>query len=239
MRNALLEMATVKKIRELIDTHGWASDVHLGSHGHTRIFLTPEEEEEDLEEYNAAKSAGVPWDGIHRYTKEDMIDKFGVQYPGVSIPAGSIWPVKFVTKLFELAKSEAGSALVDLSLHTHTTVEAVEPVDPFPTQAKDRLWAVRTSRGVLKTRFVIYATNGWTAHLLPQFVMPEDDTASEGSEPQPKKVSWIAPYRGQMVATRANVPASKLPERAFASDWMEDYWLPRCVQCTVIDKQDS
>lgn len=234
MRNALLEMATVKKIRDLIDKHGWASDVHLGSHGHTRIFLTPEEEEEDLEEYTAAKNAGVPWDGIHRHTKEEMSKKFGTQYPGVSIPAGSIWPVKFVTKLFELARADAEHASVDLSLHTHTIVEAVEPVGPSASsiQSNDRLWAVKTSRGTLRTRFVIYATNGWTAHLLPQFVMPEDagSHASEGSEPQPRKPSWIAPYRGQMVATRANVPASKLSERGWASDWMEDYWLPRCVE---------
>jgi hypothetical protein len=48
-------------------------DVHVKQNGHTRLFFTGEEVEEDLVEYTAAKSAGVPWDGISRLTKEKCL----------------------------------------------------------------------------------------------------------------------------------------------------------------------
>jgi hypothetical protein len=92
--------------------------VHLAMNGHTRLFFTREEEEEDLKEYNAAKDAGVNWDGIYRVTKEEMIKNCGSPYPGVAIPAGSIWPVKLVTKLYQLALAQAADASVSLHLHT-------------------------------------------------------------------------------------------------------------------------
>lgn len=240
MRAALLEMETVKNIRSLIERNGWAEDVNLRANDHTRIFLTPEEENEDLKEYTTAKDAGVPWDGIYRLTRDEMIKKHGVNYPGVTIPAGSIWPVKLATKIFQLAMSEADGASVALSLHTHTPAETVELLDAGVTTHRGfPLWTVRTPRGPLITRFVIYASNAWTAHLLPQFAMPiseretknEDGEDSEASsvklKSDPPRGTWIAPYRGQMVATRANVPPNKLSRRGWASDWMENYWLPR------------
>jgi glycine/D-amino acid oxidase-like deaminating enzyme len=225
-----LEMRTIKEIRSLIKTHGWETEVNLGENGHTRLFFTEEEEEEDLIEYTAAKNAGVPWEGIVRLTKGEMIEKYGAAYPGVSMPAGSIWPVKFVTKLFQLAVSEAQAASVTLQLHTHTPAEAVEPfsVNNSHSQTAPR-WTVRTPRGTLETRFVIHASNAWAAHLLPQFTMPDQTSKpSSGADEQdlPSCGKWIAPYRGQIIATRANVAPGKLPRRAFAADWMEDYWLP-------------
>ena len=196
--------------------------------------MTPEEEKEDLEEYTAAKDAGVPWEGIERLGADEMADKYGARYPGVSIPAGSIWPVKLVTKMYELAKSAAPSASIELNLHTHTPVEAVELFQYDVDPQSPPLWSVRTSRGTLKSRFVIYATNGWTSYLLPQFAMPlvqmqANETPTE--KDKPRRVSWIAPFREQMIATRANVPFSSLPKQGFASDWMAHYWIPRLFWC--------
>ena len=228
---AELEMRTIREIRSLIKTHGWEHDVHLAENGHTRLFFTTEEEEEDLVEYTAAKKANVPWEGISRLTKEEMFEKYGTTYPGVSIPAGSIWPVKLATKLFQFAVSEAQESSVSLQLHTHTPAEAVEPIPPNVSDSQTQMrWSVRTPRGTLKTRFVIHATNAWAAHLLPQFAMPEQKNQSSpdvDKKASPHCGTWIAPYRGQIIATRANVPPSKLPRRAFAADWMEDYWLPK------------
>jgi glycine/D-amino acid oxidase-like deaminating enzyme len=226
-----LEMRTIKELRSLIKAHGWENEVHLEENGHTQLFFTEEEEEADLVEYTAARKANVPWEGISRLTKAEMIEKYGAAYPGVSIPAGSIWPVKLVTKLFQFAVAEAQAASVSLQLHTHTPAEAVEPlpanVSNSPTAAR---WAVRTPRGTLKTRFVIHASNAWAAHLLPQFAMSEQKSKSSADADKkgsPRCGKWIAPYRGQIIATRANVPPSKLPRRGFSADWMEDYWIPK------------
>lgn len=230
VKAARLEISTLDKLRFLINEHDWATDVHLASNGHTRLFFTREEEEEDLKEYNAAKEAGVPWDGIYRVTKEEMIKNYGSSYPGVAIPAGSIWPVKLVTKLYQLALAQAADASVSLHLHTHTPVEAIDPVSTSSsTHSKmgPAQWHIRTSRGVLNTRFVIHATNAWASHLLPQYARRLED--EDGSGVNPRYGTWIAPLRGQIIATRANVSSSILTRRAFASDWMEDYWLPECI----------
>ena len=223
-------MRTIKQLRTLITTHSWEDDVDIGENGHTRLFYTEEEEEADLIEYTAAMNAGVPWDGITRLTKEEMVEKYGTAYPGVSIPAGSLWPVKLATKLFQLSLSDAQAASVSLQLHTHTPVESIDHLPTIPSSRTAARWAVHTPRGTLKTRFIIHATNAWAAHLLPQFAMPQqtsDSSSDADSSDQLLFGTWIAPYRGQIIATRANVPPSKLPRRAFAADWMEDYWLPK------------
>jgi glycine/D-amino acid oxidase-like deaminating enzyme len=227
-------MRTIKLLRSLITAHGWEDDVHIGENGHTRLFFTDEEEEEDLVEYTAAMNAGVPWDGITRLTKEEMIDRYGATYPGVSIPAGSLWPVKLATKLFQLSVSEAQTLSVSLQLHTHTPVESIERLPTVPSSRTPARWAVHTPRGTLKARFIIHATNAWAAHLLPQFSMPQQPGRStpDNAESAPSLFgTWIAPYRGQIIATRAKVSPSQLPRTAFAADWMEDYWLPRYDTC--------
>ena len=230
VKAARLETSTLDKLHSLITEHDWAEDVHLAINGHTRLFFTREEEEEDSKEYNATKEAGVHWDGIYRVTKEEMIKDCGSPYPGVAIPAGSIWPVKLVTKLYQLALAQAADASVSLHLHTHTPVEAIDPVSTSSsTHSKTgpAHWHIRTSRGVLTTRFVVHATNAWASHLLPQYARRLED--EDGNDVRPRYGTWIAPLRGQIIATRANVSASILTRRAFASDWMENYWLPECV----------
>jgi FAD dependent oxidoreductase len=77
VKAARLETSTLEKLHFLINEHDWATDVYLATNGHTRLFFTREEEEEDLKEYNAAKEAGVHWDGIYRVTKEEMIRNCG------------------------------------------------------------------------------------------------------------------------------------------------------------------
>jgi len=175
-------------------------------------------------------NAGVPWDGITRLTKAEMIERYGAAYSGVRIPAGSLWPVKLATKLFQLAVSEAQILSVSLQLHTHTPVKSIERLPTVTSSRTAARWSVHTPRGTLKTRFIIHATNAWAAYLLPQFSMPQNpgNSTPDKAESGPSFFGpWIAPYRGQIIATRANVPPSHLPRTAFAADWMEDYWLPR------------
>jgi glycine/D-amino acid oxidase-like deaminating enzyme len=51
------------------------------------------------------------------------------------------------------------------------------------------MYDVRTPRGMVRTQLVIYATNAYTSHLLPQLTGPDG----------------IVPVRGQVAAIRANV----------------------------------
>jgi glycine/D-amino acid oxidase-like deaminating enzyme len=75
-----------------------------------------------------------------------------------------------------------------VNLQTNTPVEAIKPADNFDPQAPT--WLAQTSRGNVQTANLVIATNGYTAHLLPQMQ------------------GIIVPLRGQITAQR---PGSKLP----------------------------
>ncbi|KAG9543484.1 FAD dependent oxidoreductase, partial [Aureobasidium melanogenum] len=75
-----------------------------------------------------------------------------------------------------------------LNLQTNTPVESIESAKNFNPEAPR--WTAKTSRGSVETANLILATNGYTAHLLPQMQ------------------GIIVPLRGQITAQR---PGSTLP----------------------------
>lgn len=75
-----------------------------------------------------------------------------------------------------------------LNLQTNTPVEAIKQADNFDQQAPR--WVAKTARGSVETANLVIATNGYTAHLLPQMQ------------------GIIVPLRGQITAQR---PGSELP----------------------------
>jgi glycine/D-amino acid oxidase-like deaminating enzyme len=109
-------------------------------------------------------------------------------------PAGSLWPYKLVAHLLTLCIEKHG-----LNLQTHTPVRRVLP----STSTGGGGWCVETDRGALQTEKVVYATNGFTATLLPEFV------------------GHIWPFKGQCSAV--------VPPRAYCGDKMlrETYALVR------------
>jgi glycine/D-amino acid oxidase-like deaminating enzyme len=77
---------------------------------------------------------------------------------GFSFPTGHLWPYKLVTSLVNIAVSHG------LDLQTHTPVSEISD-----TPTADGLWSVTTSRGVIKARKIIFATNAFTSALAPQY----------------------------------------------------------------------
>ncbi|KAI0015548.1 FAD dependent oxidoreductase [Xylariomycetidae sp. FL0641] len=87
-----------------------------------------------------------------------------------SAPACSLWPYKFVTQLLERAIRRNPR----LNLQTNTPVLGVEEKEGGET-------VVRTPRGDVRTRKVVFATNGYTAGLLRQYqgvITPYKGTAA-------------------------------------------------------------
>jgi glycine/D-amino acid oxidase-like deaminating enzyme len=82
----------------------------------------------------------------------------------IGMPSATAWPYKMVTGLFEILVRDKG-----LSIQTNTTVTSV-----LDNDYED--WAiVKTSRGDIRARHVVHATNGWIGHLVPElrpFVSP-------------------------------------------------------------------
>ncbi|KAJ4293540.1 hypothetical protein N0V90_008823 [Kalmusia sp. IMI 367209] len=76
-----------------------------------------------------------------------------------SVPCCSLWPYKFVTQLLERLVSRYPE---QLNVQTMTPVQSVG-------DSHDGRNAIVTGRGTLKAKKVVFATNGYTAGLLPQF----------------------------------------------------------------------
>jgi len=247
VRVSRLEQHTSNTIASLIAEQGWGEDIDFVQNGHTKLFLSDADEEAARRNYEAAKKAGVPVDDVRWISKEEMKQKNGANDPGVWFPASNVWPIKLVTRMFLLAQNTATSSSsadssASIRLFTHTVVTSVTAPDDTPTnQAR---WTVTTSRGRIRTRYVIHATNGYASHLLPQFAPPPPSYAvpssvtqnqsSESAAPQfyspvSKKpgAAWIAPTRGQVIGTRATVSPNKLWKSSGSANWGTELWYPR------------
>ncbi|KAK2039421.1 FAD dependent oxidoreductase [Colletotrichum somersetense] len=74
-----------------------------------------------------------------------------------SFQAGSIWPYKLV--LFLLSQAVKKGA----QLHTHT------PVTKVSETQENGFWNVTTPRGTIRAKTVLYASNGYTSTILPEY----------------------------------------------------------------------
>lgn len=103
---------------------------------------------------------------------------------GLSIPVLSLWPYKLVTQLLERVLSKGNA-----NLQTNTPVIAIE------TDGDDEEYTVNTNRGQVKTPIIVFATNGYTAGLLPQYdniITPTKVTASHISVPPGQHTPYLS-----------------------------------------------
>ena len=121
--------------------------------------------------------------------------------------AGSISAYKFTIGLLKLCLS------MGLDLHTNTAVESIKQTAPSGTGGFR--YEISTSEGPISTNIVILATNGYTAHLLPQM---------QGK---------IVPLRGQVTAQRPGPKLKQLKPNglettySFFYDTGFEYMIPR------------
>jgi glycine/D-amino acid oxidase-like deaminating enzyme len=118
----------------------------------------------------------------------------------VSSPAYNLWPLKFVTKLYEHAERLSGQHF-SLTLHTRTPAIVVERVAPISDdQLGIRPYVVSTPRGPIACSKVVHATNGYASYLLPFLA------------------GCIVPTRGQVTAVRAAVSVDQIKTNAWGND---------------------
>jgi glycine/D-amino acid oxidase-like deaminating enzyme len=127
----------------------------LSDSGWIRIADTPEEQRGILDEIEFAKEVGVDFELLSpkRIRQETGIP---AKYAGrKAVPNGNYHPFKFVCGILERAIRRG------VQLFARTTVAGV-------TSTRTGLVRLETSRGVIKARRVIFATNAFTARLLPE-----------------------------------------------------------------------
>ena len=107
-------------------------------------------------------------------------------YTGAKVAGHTLWPYKLVTRIFKDAQSIADEKDgLEVILHTKTPVTGFEKVQDANQQhchpigdataasawkANDpaqRRWKLQTPRGSISCNYIVHATNGYTAHLLP------------------------------------------------------------------------
>lgn len=128
--------------------------------------------------------------------------------------AGQLWPAKLVFAIAEQA------ARLGAIIHSHTNVMAVENLrvrssdfyrsslptaEAITTNAHGRL-IVKTDRGEVRARAVVYATNAWARQLIPWL----------------EKI--IVPVRGQVIVTE---PATRLWPFGLVANFGYEYWIQR------------
>ncbi|KAJ7148514.1 FAD dependent oxidoreductase [Mycena crocata] len=216
IRSFDLENHTAAEIVKLIREEGWTEAVDLVEGGHTTIFFTPSEFKEANADFEAAKAAGVDLGGVQWLTREQMQAKYGAPFPGAKFGGFNLWPLKFVTHLYRLAKSKSHYNF-ELNIHTRTPATSISPAEA----SSGRRWAVETPRGVLNCSYVIHATNAYASHILPHLAGPN---------------AGIVPTRGQVIATRAAVSSKELGKCSWDGNEGFEYWFPRPLRSEDSEK---
>ncbi|KAJ5114145.1 hypothetical protein N7456_002679 [Penicillium angulare] len=122
------------------------------------IFFDESHASEMREFVTACKEKGVAWAEHIEWIEASISDQVtGMKDTkgALSVPAVSLWPYKLVTGLLARVLELGGK------LYTETSVKKVEESAEYTT--------LTTSRGTIHAKKTIFATNAYTAALLPQF----------------------------------------------------------------------
>lgn len=112
--------------------------------------------------YETSRKAGHAWTrevGFAPAKYVEQVTSIKGAKSAESVPCCSLWPYKFVTQLLERLVSRHPE---QLNVQTNTPVEGI-------TVLADGSNAIITPRGVLEAKKLVFATNAYTAGLLPQF----------------------------------------------------------------------
>ncbi|KAG9035035.1 hypothetical protein FRB95_012183 [Tulasnella sp. JGI-2019a] len=217
-----LEHYTTASIVKIIEANGWAEDVDLVAGGHLSLAFT-QEEFRDLEmNLRAAEKAGVEGvENVELLDAQCVNENYGTPYPAYRVPGYNLWPLKLVTKLYQLAQAKSNTSSSDpkntgiaqpsLTLHTRTPVRGV-----LPASGSTRRWIIDTPRGMVSADYVVHATNAYASHLLPHLAGP----------------SGIVPTRGQVIATKSAVPRQHLWNNSWHGNYGYEYWFARPCPAT-------
>ncbi|KAG8848522.1 hypothetical protein FRC20_002532 [Serendipita sp. 405] len=129
-----LEEHTTTAILSLIEKYGWADYVDLVEGGHCVLLFSEREAREAKEDWKKAIEAGVTTkDQVQWLTTEETKQEYGASYPMYRTGGHNLWPLKLVTRMFELAR-DGGSG----NKQETETVEA-NSKDAIPLPAPNNL----------------------------------------------------------------------------------------------------
>lgn len=151
----------IEDLKSVVDQEGLDCEFELRRS--FDVFLDPAEAEEIKAMYNAARMKGEEWASRISHLDEryaEQVTSIHGAKDAFSVPAASLWPYKFVTGLAEKMVDRYPATL---NVQTNT------PVLGISQEGVDGESTLHTSRGSIKTRKLVLATNAYTAGLLAGF----------------------------------------------------------------------
>ncbi|KAF2019915.1 FAD dependent oxidoreductase [Aaosphaeria arxii CBS 175.79] len=174
---AAFEASHVYAVKDLVEAEKLDCDFHL-----TRaldVYLDPEHAKQTEAAYrDLIKTGAVNLHDVAFTPEKDAERVSGVKGARCcfSFTAAHLWPAKMIHQLLE------GLLKKGLNLQTNTPTQSVSS-----TKDADGNWTVQTPRGTIKARKVVFATNGYTAQILPEYkdkIVPVRGICSRISSPR-------------------------------------------------------
>ncbi|KAL3418561.1 FAD dependent oxidoreductase superfamily protein [Phlyctema vagabunda] len=156
---ARFEAANIPAVKDLVEKENIDCDFHL-----TRaidVCLDEEQAKETITSYRELVKIGIaPLGDVHFIDGQNAERVTGVKGAlcGWSFTAGHVWPYKLVMHLLSLVVKKGAN------LQTTTPVTSVSE-----TQDLDGRWTVKTTRGEIKAKKVVFASNAYTSAIASQF----------------------------------------------------------------------
>ncbi|KAJ5281982.1 FAD dependent oxidoreductase [Penicillium angulare] len=158
----------LEKMQDLIREYDAVEASEMQQLQKLRAFLTEDTFRDFKKSIVRLLSDHPSWEGLYRIIEKDtLIKDHGIHGAagGALLPAATVWPYRLVTKVF--------AALMDkypdrLTIEANTPVMAVENESNSATPITSAFpYTIRTTRGSIRASNVIYCTNGYSGHLLP------------------------------------------------------------------------
>ncbi|KAL4745059.1 hypothetical protein BDW72DRAFT_66941 [Aspergillus terricola var. indicus] len=194
-------IATLRRLREIAREISVEEYTELTETVKLRCFKDEDSFEKVKKGIVALEADHPSFKGLYQILGSESCEKehgiFGIA-GGILHPAGTIWPYRLVTKIFENLMERFPSRL---GLETNTPV--ITAVEYNPTVDHKYPYALRTTRGVVRASQVVYCTNAYTGHLLPTLrgplfplrgTMTVQDLGAE-SENRGSTTSWAIHYK--------------------------------------------
>ncbi|KAH6671653.1 FAD dependent oxidoreductase [Halenospora varia] len=184
---ARFEAENVLAVKDLVEKENIDCDYHL-----TRavdVYMDAEHAKQTEASYRELVRMGVATLSDVQFTSGKNAEAFsGVKGAKAcfSFTAGHVWPYKLVMHLLSLVVAKG------VNLQTTTPVTSVSD-----TPEKDGRWIVTTSRGSILARRVVFASNGYTAGIAPQFahkIVPVRGICTRITVPQSVEHAPFLPY---------------------------------------------
>jgi glycine/D-amino acid oxidase-like deaminating enzyme len=191
----------MRDLKHVVDKEeGLAEECEFEMRRSFDVFQDANELKNVKDVYDEAVKNGEEWGKSRQFIGEGMVEQVTSIKGAVGAftsPACSLWPYKFVAGVLRRVLERYGEEVVNVQMNT--------PVTSISSSSNEGN-ILTTPRGPIKAQKVVFATNAWTAGLLPSFdkaITPVKGMASHHTPAKPVHPHLNNTYNIHFAPTRA------------------------------------